>query len=331
MNPATSSATAAASVGIYGQHDVYKTSQLVKAAEWIKKVTGRNTRWISTEVSGIGRVQPGVSAGFIVPFWLAWNVRSAIPKLCRGDWPGMAPVASNNKLGWGASPQSVWDTIGACVFEGTTSFADLILQQLGKEGRRLGEDVIAPYDEEGEKLAGVGRSHYLAAQQDVKFLVINAPRSLYQASGGKVEYVFISGHESRGEDVVERGKTTFGVGTVGSKGTIDPRNFSMLLHFERDSKDGKMYGYFRDHPDSGNPSINWPAKADLPAHQNIWKKLVAPRPGGQGWTNNRFEINWEQGLAEYLQFRADGQSYTQSQAEAFVSALAKDGKLVVEK
>jgi hypothetical protein len=297
--------TTASAIGIYGASDTRKTSSINAFAQFVREMTGRDTRLLSSETAGADRVEPSIDAGILHPYWLFNDPRSAIRKFCRGEWPQIV----QGKAAWVPTPAAEWAKIGGVAIEGTQSIAEQILRDLSKKGQKVKQDLAATYTEDGVVLGEVSPAHFGAAQQDVMFLLAESPRGLFQASGGLVQYVLWTGHEAKGDDESTNTKV-YGVGTVG-KATVRqiPKLVATLLHYEKD-RDGRVWAYLLDHPDTENPAVLWKAKANLPAHQRIWdfvnwaKEWTGPdgtkikfEKGG------RFEITFDQTLYHYLKFQ----------------------------
>lgn len=272
-------------------------------------MTGRNVRVASVETAGADRIQPAVDAGLITPYWLRENPRSAIVHLAKGNWPKAVDAAGNPTtdpakavaVRWLPTSPAEWESIGGYAIEGTASIAEMIIRTLTSEGRKVQEEVVGMYEEEGIKLGAAARSHFGVAQQDVLRLLAEAPRGLFDASRGRVRYILFTGHEAKGE---EDQKTIYGVGTTGKAAVKSiPKLVGTLLHHEIDRKSNKVWAYFRPHPDSENSMIMWDAKANLPAHPAIWAKVEQKWPGG------RFELRFDQTLYHYLKFQEEAKQY----------------------
>jgi hypothetical protein len=325
--------TTASSILIYGDSGVGKSSQLPNFARFVLERTGRKTRMVSVEASGAKRVASAIDAGLIIPFWLTHNPRSALPKLIRGEWPvavndAGSPVADASqatKLRYLPTPPAEWDEIGAYAFEGTASMAELIVDCLRREGRKIQQDVVGLYQEDGENLGAAAPSHHGAAQQDIGYLLNEAPRGLFAASKGKVLYVLFTGHEAKGVDKDTQAGSTgtvYGVGTTGTAfvGKI-PKKVGTLLHFVKDSKARKIWVYFDDHPDEENQFKIWKAKADLPAHPGVMAALEKKWPGG------RFELtlgnakNPVQTLYDYMVFQEGAEKFMAEQTRELMEKV----------
>lgn len=259
---------------------------------------------VSCETAGADRIQPSVDAGLLIPFWLRDNPRSALVHAAKGNWPQPVdaqgtpvPLERAVKLRWLPSTPAMWEEVGGYAFEGTASFAEMILRDLISSGRKVQEEVVGTYEEEGIKLGAAARSHFGVAQQDVLRLLAEAPRGLFDASKGKVQYVLFTGHESAGQD---EGMPIYGVGIIGKAAVKSvPKLVGTLLHHEVDKKSGQVWAYYKPHADLQNASMVWDAKANLPAHPAVWAAAEKRWPGG------RMELRFDQTLFDYLKFQED--------------------------
>ena len=308
------SQTTASSILIYGVSDARKTTQIPEFARFVYEMTGRRTRMVSCETAGADRIQPAVDAGLIIPYWLRENPRSGIVHLAKGNWPHPQQMNGQLMAKWSSCPSSEWDEIGGYAIEGTASIAEMILRQLVSEGRKVQEEIVSPYIEDEIKLGAAARSHFGVAQQDVLRLLAEAPRGLFDASRGKVQYVLFTGHEAKGED--DQKSTIYGVGTIG-KAVVKsiPKLVGTLLHHEIDKAGRKVWCYFRPHPDSENGNIMWDAKANLPADPKVWALVEKKWPGG------RFELSFQQSLYHYLKFQEEAKQFVAEQTKQMLAEM----------
>ncbi len=314
--------TTASSILIYGVSDSRKTTQIPEFARFVHGQTGRKVRMVSCETAGADRIQPAVDAGIIIPYWLQDQPRSAITHIIRGDWPRPVDLAGNPttdpskavRARWLPTPPQEWDQIGGYAIEGTASYAEMIIRHLIAEGRKIQEEVVGRYEEDGITLGAAAKSHYGVAQQDVLKLLAEAPRGIFNASQGKVQYILFTGHEAKGED--DQKSTIYGVGTSGKAAVKSiPKLVGTLLHHELDRKNAKVWAYFKPHPDLENGMIMWDAKANLPAHPAIWAQVDKKWPGG------RFELTFDQTLYHYLMFQEEAKAWV----AAWIAEQAKKG------
>lgn len=282
--------TTAESTLIYGTSRTYKSSELAQIVEWIYNHTGMRTRMISTETSSAAIFAPYIDAGLLEVLWLqrSHHPRSALRKLIRGEWP----VVSGAGLGWRPFNLQT-DQVGAYMFEGLTTFSELIMLDLIADGRKINEEVVGQYSEEGEKLGAAGRSHYMAAQNDIMFFLKEAPKALFNAGQGRVQHVFWTAHQNKGQD--ENKQTVYGPATVGKAltGAIQ-KEVGLLIHTEElvertqvmvagkpQSREVKrVRAYFQSHPDPENPSILWQAGPRVPPSAQAMKSLAGRWPEG---------------------------------------------------
>ncbi len=300
---------------IYGSTGRYKTTQLCSAAQYIWKKYGRRTRLISAEpASSADIVMPFVEAGVIEVFWMTRSVapRSALQKLLRGEWPVAVQVEGGWRARFQPTPSAEWEHIGAYALEGTASMAELVLNALVAEGRKISEEVVGLYTEDGEKLGNPARSHFGAAQQDVLKWIKEAPKSLYDASRGMVEYIFVLGHESKGTDETTR-QAIYGPGFVGQAATGKVgKDIGTMIHMEEVTEIQKVgnqtvprtevRAYFRSHPDSDNPNILWQAKPRIPPFAGPIAALDRKFPGGY-FVPTPLDAPQTMGMKEFLEFQ----------------------------
>jgi hypothetical protein len=335
--------TTAASTLIYGASGTYKTTQIALVSEYVFKRTGRPMRLISAETAGVDPLQPYVDAGLIQPVWLHTKLapRSALRKLIRGEWPVPVdkygqPTKDPSKAAafkYIPTPEAEWP--GAYAFEGLTSISELLQRDLierrASSGAQTG--LAAPnYDEEGEKFGSSSQAHYGAVQNDIMFLLDEAPKQLFDASRGKVEFVFFTAHESKGIDETTR-QPIFGPGTAGSAITNKiQKKVGTLLHHQDTIETGTttiggksvtvqnrvVRAYFTSHPDPDNPAMIWQAKPRIPPSPAALKKIQ------EKWPEGYFKLSLDppMGLTQFLEFQDDLRQGMTAELTARIQAMA---------
>jgi hypothetical protein len=325
---------AAESSLIYGASRTYKSTELAEVALWIYEKTGHRTRLISTEISSQPIFRPYIEAGIVEAFWLqrSHHPRSALRKLIRGEWPVVQSTANGPALGWRKWDAKL-DQVGGYIFEGLTTFSELIMMDLVATGRKINEDVVGMYDEEGEKLGASGRSHYMAVQGDIMFMLKEAPKALFHASGGTVKQIFWSAHQNKGQD--EQKQTVYGPATVGKAltGAIQ-KEVGLLLHFEEVAEtmnkviggkqttvqEKKVRAYFQSHPDPENPAVLWQAGPRIPPVGTAIRKLM------DRWPHGYFELTLSprQGVVDFLRFLDQLQAGATNDLRAQIAKIQQD-------
>lgn len=307
---------------LYGTSGTYKTTQVGKFAEYIAEVTsGRILRVVSAESAGAEPLHPYIEMGMIEVLWLSRDMfpRSAIRKLSRGAWPifenGIPKRDSKTgELIWiepdVKSGKLIPDHIGGYAFEGLTSFSDIMSQQLKTFGAASGGDKTglagAGYTEAGETFGSGSQSQVGSVQDTIMELLREAPKNLYARSNGRIVHVLFTAHESKGSDEMTS-QPIYGPGTAGK--AITGKLFKEVgtaIHLEteivqeKDAASGKqqnvqkVWAYFRKHPDSVNPNIQWDCKPRIPATKEAHQEMEKRFPGG------RFELTFEQSIVDYL-------------------------------
>jgi len=316
---------------IYGATGTFKTTQVGYFSEYVASVTsGLITRVVSAESAGVEPLSPYIEIGAIEVLWLSRDMhpRSALRKIIRGEWPRMKNGIPERNAQGGL----IWETnlptnIGGYAFEGLTSFADLVGQDL-KAKFASGQSVTgdkkegsgmagAGYTEEGETFGSGSQSQVGGTQDLIMELLRESPKNLYAKSQGRIVHVLFTAHESKGTDDLT-GAATYGPGTIGK--AITGKLFKecgTALHLETELSQGaatpnaqapnaaakptttgyRVWAYYRKHPDSENPMVKWEAKPRIPAIQEAHEMLEKRFPGG------KFELTFTQTLADYLRFQ----------------------------
>lgn len=334
---------------IYGSTGTYKTTQVAAFADYIAEVTGgKILRVVSAETAGVEPLAAHIENGAIEVLWLSRDMdpRAALRKIGRGEWPrmkdGIPERDSQGKLIWLTPAQgSLPANIGGYAFEGLTSFADLIGQDL-KAKFATGQQVVgakqetglagAGYTESGETFGSGSQSQVGGVQDSIMELLREAPKNLYAKSQGRIVHVLFTAHESKGTDDTT-GQSIYGPGTIGKAITGKLfKEVASALHFETEAgtikpaqqgqpSEGvknKVWAYYRKHADAENPMVKWDAKPRIPAIPEAHAQLEKRFPGG------RFELTFEQTLATYLKFQDEAH-------EMAMKALLEKRRLLMEK
>lgn len=278
----------AATILIYGESGTGKTADVGGLALYIWEKTGKKTRLVSTDSGGWQSVQGFVDAGLIEVFSLG-GVRSpasAIRKIAKGMWPKV-PNA----------PSPVWqqdlNDVGAIAVDSISGLASLLMREQVTEGRKIGEDIVARFDIEGEVFGNPGRAHYGFIQREVDGL-------LAAASFLPIERVLFTALEAKGDDQISK-QVVYGPATIG-KASVDkiPAMVGDLLHYDtatvkEGGKERQIFrAWFQRHPDTLT-GVHYPAKPRL--QKEVMEKLCAKYPEGYFVRGMKVE---EGGIYTYL-------------------------------
>lgn len=254
------SAVSANSVLVYGPTGSYKTSQLGRAAWYIYEKYGQITRLISADGGGWDPILPEIEAGIIEPFNLLTTVNplGTLKKIYDGNWP---KVDGKNR----SYVMEDWDksNVGMICVESLTSISQMLMADAIDKGRKMSEEIVARFDEEGETFGIGGRSHVGFVQGQINNMLIGF-KSL------PLKKVIFTALEYLGEDAKKR--TVIGPAIIGSAmtGNIggkvgDMLHFSPTTEKSKD-KSGKdveeivVRGYFSNHPGPFMSGPVWPSK-----------------------------------------------------------------------
>jgi len=306
------SKTSASVYMLYGDSGTRKTTELMTGALYVFEQTGRKCRFVSAESAAEEIVAPAVERELLAtPLWMykSLHPRAFLKKLQRGEWPYMVDSAGGRTdnpekaVGrkWFPTPAEDWAGLGGYIFEGLQSYGELIMGDLratqSKAGATGETGLASPgYSECDESLGSNAKSHYNAAQGDMLEFLTEAPKNVFDQSKGKVQYFFVSTHESKGTDGTN--KTIFGPAVIGQAATDKvQKKVGLMVHHElvvtrvKDASGAEglkhsVRAYFMPHPDSENASINWqaivrlPFTADPQATQKAMGSLLKRWPGG---------------------------------------------------
>src|SRR6266446_1435904 len=281
---------------LYGAMNTTKTTNLGRIARYLYERYGLISRLISAD-NEYDTLEDLISAGVIEPFSIAAipNPFPTMTKLSLGDWP--APDAPLRML---PTPPEKMAKIGAYLVEGTTTIAELLHQDHIRKARKIGEDLVGKFEEEGIMFAKSAMSHYGHVQDFVTLDLI--PRF----SMLPVKWVWWTGHEYVGEDEAT-GMTRLGPGVVGKAATMKvPRKLGNTFHlitYENIQIDARTHkstrtteyrAYFEPHADREMATKYWPAGVKLPVQAiPAWR---AKFPDGY------IPLTLETGIEQYLEF-----------------------------
>ena len=215
---------------IYGQSGLYKTSNCGWAAKrWWDK-WGLTTRWVGADNGGWETVQPLVDAGIIE----AWPIRlwpnqiETLDLACQGYWP---KDLTDPLKGFNAPDALRSSKVGLYVFEGLTSFGDMIMSGIRKEGKSLSQDPNYVLKDGATTYYGSNMANYGFVQDRIGDFVTKThmiPR---------VEKVLWTALEGRGEDKDTKAPI-YGPSIEGKKATGKASQwFGNTLHMEAYAKD----------------------------------------------------------------------------------------------
>lgn len=324
------SADACSSTLLYGESGTRKTTNVGKFAEYIAETTGRITRVFSAETAGHEILAPYVAAGLIEVFYVtpSMPVRSVLRRVLEGWWP----QGEGAGLHLGPTDPKAWDHIGGYAFEGLQSIAEAILAHLGvtqvntmanlSGDEKKGTGLACPgYIENDVVLGSSSQAQYGAAQNDILYMLKEAPVSLPKNSNSQVVHVLFTGHEAKGEDPTS-GAAVYGPGTVGTAitGKIQ-KEIGTLIHLQKMSggkdKAEEIRAYFKDHNE--NVVIKWQAKPRIPPTKTAIEKLA------KRWPEGYFVLDVDMSIREYLMFQDSLQGEAKVEMERISKILKKAG------
>lgn len=272
---------------LYGDSGTFKTTALCHAAKYLWKKHKKPIRLITAEESQ--PLLPYVNAGMIQIYHLDDQVENPLAKfkkLSMGEWES-------------SNPSGIVENCSAYFIEGLTSISELLMRDLREKQRRISQDPIGSFTEDGEKFCQAALSHYGFVQNTM------IDRILCFAAL-PVDRVIFTAHEGRGEEESSRSAIR-GAALVGTKGTDRiPKFIGSYIHAEHyheriTMKSGKedivtfkpkVRYFFMAHPDAKFENVTYPAKPRVP-HSKV-EELMKMFPGGY------FEPTLMDGLDKYL-------------------------------
>jgi hypothetical protein len=283
---------------IYGAMNTTKTTNLGRVARYLHDKHGLRSRLISAD-NEYDTLEDLIGEGVIEPFAIA-SVPNPFPimtKLSLGMWP----VLENGQIVMRETAADQWPKIGAYLVEGTTTIAELLHQDHIRKARKIGEDVVGQFTEEGITFAKSAMSHYGHVQDFVTLDLIPRFSTL------PVKWVFWTGHEYQGEDEAT-GQTRLGPGVVGKAATMKvPRKLGNTFHciaFENVQTDPKTHkttrsteyrAYFEPHADAYSRTQMWPAGVKVPVKWVAEWRTKFP--------DGYIPLTLEKGIEQFLEFQ----------------------------
>lgn len=267
---------------LYGPTGSRKTAQIGEFAEYIYEKTGKPTRLLTADGGGYGIIQNWVDAGIIIPWRLITEADplSTLRKVSKGAWAEklvngvrQGKIIEVDRSKPENLPKSM-SSVGAYAFESWYSIAALLICDVVDKGRKISEDVVSKFEENGEIFGAPARAHYGFAQKEVMSLIRNA-------SALPVERILYTSVEGKGEDKLTK-KTEYGPQVIGGAVTaMIPTYVGDCLHFEdyieevgsdptnakQKLVNSKVRVWFSQHPDVQTPNIFWPAKTRVVTDQ----------------------------------------------------------------
>lgn len=324
----------------YGVTGSRKTSAMGQAAEYLyEKTGGRITRAIYSDGGGWKPIKDRVDAGFIEPYNIQGepDMPELLRKLSTGYWPERLENGLRPKGVYLKPPTAdTWKKVGAYIWEGATTSAELLMKFLRDNQVSIGGDPVGKFTVAGsdflEKV--VGEKPGLFCSNNMKHYDF-AQTSIIERFGDlvslPVDRVLVTAHEASGTDEETR-EPLRGPGLVGKAGTPKiGRNVGEMIHFEKYVTPGARDGilktevrcYYESHPDPKFPNISYDCKSRVP--KDLLPQLYKRFPGGFFDPSD---------FGEYLKFTdeilAQGTDVTAARKASIDSRLGI-GKLVVAK
>jgi hypothetical protein len=284
----------AKSVVLYGDSGTWKTTQAGVAAIYLFKKWKLPIRLVTAEESQ--PLQPLVEAGIIDKIQFKSNAVAPfafLTKLSQGWWKDGKGIVVPPKEG--PLPCAGY------IVEGLTSIAEILIRNHTESGRKISQDVVGSWTEDGLRFGQPSPSHYGNVQNNMLWRISDFTNL-------QCDRVIFTSHEAKGEE--ESSRTPIrGAGLVGQKGTDKiPKLVGSYIHAEYYGKEEiaidpltkdkiavfrpRMRYFFVPHPDPKLPGITYPAKPRLTPNQI--PRLMEIWPGGY------FTPTLNSGLDEYL-------------------------------
>lgn len=256
----------------YGDSGRGKTSQIAPFAIYTAQKTGMKTLLVTADGGGYDPINRVVSGGLVDVFDVA-----AVDD----------PMGTVRAFFQGSMKNPPFDlrSYGALAVEGLTSLASLFLRDQTRKGRKISQDPVGLFEEQGIKFAAPPPSLYGLVQQTMMDI-------LHQDMAGlppNILRTYITAHEKKGTDFAQ--ETIYGPSLVGKVGPVEvPPLAGDLLHFDVvktgevvDKASGKkmpiekLVAWFVDHPD---PRTGIMYKAKTRAEVTQRKVLMERFPNG---------------------------------------------------
>jgi hypothetical protein len=341
---------------VYGPSNSRKTTQMGEAALYVLEKTGGNCRYISAENAGQRVIMPYIEERLIQPLWLhkAMHPIASLRRIMNGMWPQMKDSAGKPtldpdesdplKMGWRATTEEEWTSLGGYIFEGITSLTQQALGDVRDKQSKLnftddGKSGItgSGFMDDGLIIGVPSQGQYNTVQQEMLQHLREGPKVLYDLSKRHVKYIFWTAHEATGPEDGSTGRGVYGPAAVGKAitGKI-PSECGTMLHFQPTTlrqkvKEGgaevtrervTVLAHFQNHPDpNGNSNIIWPAKPRYPAVQSALEKILEMLK--QKWPSGCFELKVGQSLRDYLKFQDTLQPLAREELRADMVRIRK--------
>lgn len=202
---------------LYGVTGSGKTHQCALAADRMWRRHRKRTRLVAGDTGGMDTYGSLVDEGIVVPHVMvqAQHPIEQLDKLCQGYW-----LDANGQWTVTTDPE-----VGLYIFEGLTSFGDLMMRHLSAHKVRLSQDPAYTYLDGKTEFSGTNMSYYGEIQNRLYDFVV-------KSSVLPVERVIWTALEGRGEEEGTK-SPTYGPAIVGKKATGKAGQwFGNMLHLE---------------------------------------------------------------------------------------------------
>lgn len=280
---------------VYGVSGSRKTSSMGPVSEYLyEKSGGKVTRAIYSDGGGWKPIKDRVEAGFIEPYNIQGehDMPELLAKLAQGWWPERLENGLRPKGVYLRAPTAdTWKRVGAYIWEGATTSAELLMKFLRDNQISIGGDPVGKFSVSGADFLQrvVGEKPGLFCSNNMKHYDF-AQTSVIERFGDfvslPVDRILVTAHEASGTDEETRDPIR-GPGLVGKAGTPKiGRNVGEMIHFEKyvtpTGKDNvlktEVRCYFESHPDPKFPNVSYDCKSRVPA--DLIPELVKEFPGG---------------------------------------------------
>ena len=207
---------------IYGQTKSGKTHQCAIAAQRMWEKFKLRTRYVGGDSGGFDTIGSLVDDGIVIPFLIvnAPYPLETLSQLCQGQWPD-----ANGKMS-----REVPTDIGLYIFEGLTSFGDLMIEHLSRNKIRLSQDPSYTFVDGKTEFSGANMSYYGEVQKQLHARVVDS--AVLSSVIPSVQRVIWTALEGRGEEEGTK-SPTYGPSIAGKKATGKAGQwFGNLLHLE---------------------------------------------------------------------------------------------------
>jgi hypothetical protein len=183
---------------------------------------GKRTRLVAGDTGGFDTMGSLVDEGIVIPFVVANDPYpiETLDKVAQGYWPD-----DKGFLVSPGAPSAGGQDIGLYVFEGLTSFGDIMMRHLSHTKKRLSQDPAYTYVDGKTEFSGTNMSYYGEIQNRIYDFVV-------KSSMLPVERVIWTALEGRGEEEGTK-SPTYGPSIVGKKSTGKAGQwFGNMIHLE---------------------------------------------------------------------------------------------------